>query len=150
MAHKWLFHNSDYERCGKIRTRGGIVGGSVETDLANVMIQLSDNRECSVQVLCAIGIEVNGDLNLTKDVVDQLFHLYNLDVVSRLSVIKNMNDAQANDVNSERVLIDNADREHKNVANQDSSNINVTSSMLNIWLKPSVIRGFYPYSGQAR
>ena len=127
----------------------GIVGGSVEAaDLANVTIQLNDHRECSVQVLCAICSVVNEDLILTKDVVDQLFRLYNLDVVSRVSFVKNMNDALANDdtVNSERVIIDNVDCEHENIDDHAVSNINemlylisVTSSMLNVSIKPNVM-----------
>ena len=77
-------------------------------------------------MLCAICSEVNEDLILTKDVVDQLFHLYNLDVVSRVSVVKNMNDVLANDntLNSERVNIENVDCVPENIDNHVTSNIN--------------------------
>ena len=68
---------------------------------------------------------MNEDLILTKDVVDQLFHLYNLDVVSRVSVVKNMNDVLENDntMNGERVKTDNDDCVHENIDNHVTSNI---------------------------
>jgi len=53
VAHKIMFKETEYEPCGKIRLRG-IVGNSVETEVANVAIRMNDNRDCYVQVLCAI------------------------------------------------------------------------------------------------
>jgi len=47
VAHKRLCNKTEYESCGKIRLRG-IVVNSVEAELANVVIQMSDNRDCYV------------------------------------------------------------------------------------------------------
>jgi len=53
VAHKRLFNETEYESCEKTRLRG-IVGNSVEAELANVVIQMNDNRDCYVQVLRTI------------------------------------------------------------------------------------------------
>jgi len=81
----------------------------VEAELANVVIQMNDNRDCYVQVLCAICDEGNEDITLTQDVVNQLFQLYNLNIVSCASVeqvnditVCNRNDVSADGHNDVR------------------------------------------------
>jgi ribulose 1,5-bisphosphate synthetase/thiazole synthase len=65
VAHRRIFDGIGYHTCGRIRLRG-IVGNPVEAELANITIQLNDNPECSMIVLCAVCDELNEELILTQ------------------------------------------------------------------------------------
>jgi hypothetical protein len=100
VAHRRIFDGIGYHTCGRIRLRG-IVGNPVEAELANITIQLNDNPECSMIVLCAVCDELNEELILTKDVVDKLFDMYNKQVTLNMIVLDNDvgNDVNNDDVN---------------------------------------------------